>query len=171
MYKSYSNKHENSIVTIYAGEYYVTDSNEIISTVLGSCVAVCLYDSINKVSGMNHFMLPNISFNEENMTNSENRYGQPAIETLLNELIKLGADKNRIKAKIFGGGNVLKHNSNKATIGEANVEFAKLYLKNLGIEIEKEDVGSNTGRNITFVTKTNTVFVKKIKIGDVVLQN
>lgn len=159
---------------ISAGELHVTNQNEVISTVLGSCVSVCLFDQINNVSGINHFMLPEkitSSFvNEDNqfdgsllLTNSL-RYGAYSMELLINEILKLGGEKKYLNAKVFGGGNVLNIYSDKRTIGEQNIDFVLAFLKAEKIDVISKDVGGNTGRKLLYYTKENKVYIKNIPI-------
>jgi len=162
---------------IYPGEFYVTNRTEIISTVLGSCIAVCLYDEVNRVCGMNHFMLPekpsNIFINKEYQftdtffESNSLRYGSYAMELLVNSVIKAGGEKKFLKAKIFGGSNILFHNRESKTIGEQNIEFILAYLKAENIKLISSDIGGIKGRKILFYTGKYSVFVKKIPITQV----
>ncbi|MBN2618037.1 MAG: chemotaxis protein CheD [Spirochaetales bacterium] len=165
MFKSYNTKFKKEVVTIYSGECYVSTSGEILSTILGSCVAVCLYDLRNGIGGMNHFMLPTRTYKTAEY-GQPLKYGDYAIEHLIEQMLKLGSDFNNIKAKIFGGGKVIYHNGESLTIGEVNINYAKSFLNKIGIKIEKEDIGSDKGRNITFFTETSDVFVKKVHISN-----
>lgn len=164
MYKVFNQKYGNNVITIYAGEYYISIKKEIISTVVGSCVAICLFDKTSDIGGMNHYMLPyNTSEN-----NISNRYGITSITNLLRDMEKLGASRENIQAKIFGGGNVLTTaNIKRVKVGDLNIAFARKYLSENNIEILNEDVGDTIGRNITYISSTQTVFVKKIPIGDI----
>ena len=178
MYNKFDAKLQSNVLTIFAGEYYISTKKEIISTVLGSCISVCLYDIIKGIGGMNHFMLPESSvsadklfskdslINKEELTEQSMRYGITAMEVLIAEMQKKGADRLNLKAKIFGGGKVLTTNNNSSmqSIGDKNIGFARAFLKMEGIKIEKEDVGSTYGRKIFFITGRDSVFVKKVAI-------
>lgn len=175
MYKKYDSKLKTQIMTIFAGEYYISSSKEVISTVLGSCVSVCLYDPVNKVGGMNHFMLPEgaalkeglynqSGLNKDTLTENSMRYGITAMEVLIGEMQKKGAERIHMKAKVFGGGRVIARDSGVPTVGDKNIGFAKAYLKTEKIPIESENVGSTHGRKIFFLTGNNSVFVKKVAL-------
>ncbi len=175
MYKKLDRKLNKHIITIYPGELYISTEREIISTVLGSCIAVCLYDETQKIGGMNHFMLPDSStgkkklftndyfIKKEHLTEKSMRYGITAMDILIAEMQKKGATRLNLIAKIFGGGNVLNSGgSNILSIGDKNIDFARAYLKMEHIKISKEDVGNYYGRKIFFVIDKGTVFVKKV---------
>lgn len=163
-------------MTIFAGEFYVSNSNEIISTVLGSCISVCLYDPKNGVGGINHFMLPesnpgaarlytrDLSIKEEELTEQSTRYGVTAMEVLIAEMQKKGGERKNLRAKIFGGGNVLTRTNPSLSIGDRNIGFTRAFLKMEGIKIEGENVGDKHGRKIFFLTGKNSVFVKKVAL-------
>lgn len=175
MYRKYNSKFKTNIMTIFAGEYYISNKNEIISTVLGSCISVCMFDEIKGVGGMNHFMLPESStsrdklfsdseLKKEELTENSMRYGITAMEVLIGELQKKGAVRKNLKAKIFGGGKVINPNSKLPTVGDKNIGFARAYLKTEGIKIESENVGNTYGRKIFFLTENNSVFVKQMDL-------
>jgi len=167
-------KAHHKMVTIYPGEYHVTNRSEAITTVLGSCISVCLYDGINGVSGMNHFMLPKntrVDMNEnkaeflEHVAHSNAlRYGVTSMEILINKMISLGGRKRNFTAKIFGGANILPVAGTGVTVGEQNIHFILTFLKAEGIEITNQDIGKKVGRKIIFFTKHNSVYVKPIPI-------
>ena len=172
MYKKFNNKFGSEVVTIFPGEIYVSAEGEIISTVLGSCIAVCLYDKYNKIGGMNHFMLPVNRAAEVDVSqlmkqpgifySKELRYGTVSMEVLIGELQKIGADRKNLKAKIFGGGRVLKEQSGHLDIGAKNIKFAEAYLKLENIDIVKKSVGEDHGRKIFFMTDNFKVLLKKV---------
>ncbi len=144
--------------SIIVGEVCVSDKPIWISTVLGSCVATCLYDEVAKVGGMNHFMLPE-SRNNPNGTAS---FGVHAMELLINEIMRLGGDRRRLKAKFFGGGAVVKSQARKLNIGEQNVAFTRQFLQTEGIPIVSEYVGGSTGMRVRFNTHTAKVLVRPL---------
>lgn len=175
MYRKYDAKLKSNIMTIFAGEYYISTTGEVISTVLGSCISVCMYDPIKGIGGMNHFMLPESSgasekyytqnkLNTEQLTENSMRYGITAMEILIGELQKKGAHRVNLRAKIFGGGNVITKTTTGPSVGDKNIGFARAYLKTEGIKIESENVGNTYGRKIFFLTGKNSVFVKKVAL-------
>ncbi|ANE55404.1 MULTISPECIES: chemotaxis protein CheD [Methylomonas] len=149
------------------GEYYASRQAEVISTLLGSCVAACLYDPDNGVFGMNHFLLA-YRRNPEHLPllqSEEGRYGIFAMELLINQMMKLGADRHKLKAKCFGGGNVLhlrENNPDLKSVGDVNVLFIKQFLHNEHIPLVGAGLGGNIGRNVHFVGEDYSVYVKKI---------
>lgn len=132
------------LVNVIQGEYRISSApSEVLSTVLGSCVAVCLTDVEAGVGGMNHFLLPQRAGKEgENV-----RYGAYSMELLINGLLKCGARKNRLVAKLFGGANML---SQLRDIGGSNVAFAKEFLQNEAIPLASESTGGTSARRIRF---------------------
>jgi len=154
-------------VMIDPGESYVTKKNEIISTLLGSCVAACLYDPVNQVIGMNHFLLAqqHSTSNTPLLGTEQGRYGIHAMEILINGMLKQGAQRIHIKAKAFGGGDVLKlaneHRGEKS-IGVSNVEFIQTFLAAERIPLVTSGLGGNIGRNIFFLAADFSVYVKTI---------
>jgi len=154
-------------IIIEPGEFYASRQAEVISTLLGSCVAACLFDPINRVFGMNHFLLAyrHQAHNTPIIESNEGRYGIYAMELLINEMMKLGANRLNLKAKCFGGGNVLKlreDGDNKKTIGDVNVLFIKEFLVKENIPMLSACLGGTIGRNVHFVGSDYSVFVKKI---------
>lgn len=148
-------------VKILPGEYYATQDSTLIVTVLGSCVSVCLRDPITRIAGMNHFLLPankdDVNFNSESA-----RYGIYAMEVLINHLMKLGAGKQRLEAKVFGGANVLKQLRTNS-VGEQNVSFIRDYLKTENIKVNAEDLLGEYPRKVYFFPLTGEVKVRKLK--------
>lgn len=157
------------IITIYPGELYITKKSELITTILGSCISIVLFDEQNSIGGINHYMLP--ATPPESKKNSVlpiTRFGEYAIKILIQEMINQGASLKNLKAKIFGGSNVLNFSSKKderkkdALIGEENINFARKFLKKIGIPIVSEDVGGVSSRKIFFDTTNYKVFLKRI---------
>lgn len=153
-------------VIIDPGESYVTKKNEIISTLLGSCVAACLYDPVNGVHGMNHFLLAqqHSAHNAALLGSDGGRYGIHAMELLINKMLKQGAQRIYLKAKAFGGGDVLKldHQSRGGqSIGAVNCEFIRTFLRTEHIPLVASDLGGRIGRNIFFL-QDFSVYVKNI---------
>lgn len=155
-------------VILDPGDYYATESLCTISTLLGSCVAACLYDPVHRVMGMNHFMLSNRRYSRDlPMTRSEaGRYGIHAMELLINAMLKLGAQKSLIKAKAFGGGSMTKGVSNPSSllvVGEVNCRFIREFLASEEIPLVAENLGGQDGRVIHFSPGDYSVYVRSIK--------
>ena len=140
------------------GEYYITQRDMVIVTVLGSCVSACMRDPVAKVGGMNHFMLPDRD--SEGPLSASARYGAYAMEVLINQLFALGAKRERLEAKVFGAARVLPGMSD---IGERNAAFAIDYLKRESIRVVAEDLGNNEPCKIYFFPQTGRVMLKRLK--------
>ena len=155
-------------INLQPGEYYATDQKVILSTLLGSCVSACLYDPINKIVGMNHFLLTHYVKNKNSspILRSPGRYGVQAMELLMNKMFKLGALKKNLKAKAFGGSNlynvVPRHQAIKL-VGDANVEFLREFLEMERIPLISYDFSGTKGRVIYFSSVDYTVYVRTIK--------
>jgi chemotaxis protein CheD len=148
---------------ISPGEYYYTDKNMLIVTVLGSCVSACIRDKISGIGGMNHFMLPDSAkADKDNPVSESMRYGTYAMEVLINQLLRNGARRENLEAKIFGGGNVLRSFTTN-NVGDRNAEFVKKYLKDEGIKVTGEDLLDIYPRKVYYFPKTGKVLVKKLK--------
>jgi chemotaxis protein CheD len=148
---------------ISPGEYYFTDKNMLIVTVLGSCVSACIRDTVSGIGGMNHFMLPDSAKADRDSPVSESmRYGTYAMEVLINQLLRNGARRENLEAKIFGGGNVLRSFTTN-NVGDRNAAFVKQYLKDEGIRVTGEDLLDIYPRKVYFFPKTGKVLVKKLK--------
>ena len=150
-------------ITIHIGGYYVSKEPSVVKTILGSCISVCLFESENKIGGMNHFMLPE-SKDLDNLDDYNNtRYGIYATEVTLNDILKLGGKKSNITAKVFGGGNVLPGvTSNVLKIADKNINFAKKFLSDENIPIISEDIGGNSPRKVFFFNTENKIMLKKL---------
>jgi len=154
-------RYGKKIKLIYAGDYYVSSDDEMIGTSLGSCIAVCLYDPLMKVGGMNHFMLPGKISLSENIEQSA-RYGITAINSLLSEMLKTGAIKSNIIAKLFGGGAVLALENKSTVIPDNNIRIARIMLEMEDIPIVEEDTGDKFIRKVFLDVATGNVYLKKI---------
>lgn len=144
---------------ITAGEYFASRDPAIIRTVLGSCVAVCLRDPVRGVGGMNHFMLAD----DHGGCGSIARYGVHAMELLINDCMKLGADRRNLEAKVFGGGHVMKGTLNHTTVPESNVKFAREFLTMESISIVSIDVGGIEARKVIYYTDTGRTLLSRIQ--------
>jgi chemotaxis protein CheD len=148
----------------------VTRSDEAITTVLGSCIAACIRDPAVRIGGMNHFMLPeDTSVGKSSWLDGpgalSTRYGSYAMESLINELMKLGARRERLEVKLFGGGRIL---SSMTDVGRKNIAFAKDFLKLEGFKIVAEDVGDVFPRRVVYFPSTGVVMLKRLRALDVV---
>ncbi len=137
--------------SVIQGECFVTDDPFLqYSTVLGSCIAVCMYEPEAKVGGMNHFLLPG----SENSGSGDMKYGVYSMELLINGLLKLGADRYKLEAKIFGGGEI---SQSSQKIGPKNQAFTKKFLQNEGIPCMAENLGGAFARKLQFIPTTGKV--------------
>lgn len=141
---------------------YVSNETAEISTLLGSCVAVCLWDPLLKSGGMNHFLLP--LWNGEGLPSP--KYGNVAIPKLIERMIETGSQKYNITAKVFGGGAVLQVADNMSrflNVGQRNIDIAFETLKKENIKVKNYDVGGNTGRKLIMSTNDFKIRMKRIK--------
>lgn len=148
------------LINISIGEYYASKEKTIICTLLGSCVAVCLYDPENRIGGMNHILMPGQP--DLARFDASARYGINAMELLINGIMKLGGNRKKIVAKAFGGGNVLPSISPDRAVGQKIVRFVVDFLKQENIKIISRDFGGNDTRKVYFHTDTGVVFLKRI---------
>ncbi|HEX5804465.1 MAG TPA: chemoreceptor glutamine deamidase CheD [Azospira sp.] len=150
---------DSDAVKILPGEYYVAGKNLVLVTVLGSCVAACIRDAENGIGGMNHFMLPDEGGKE--VISSSARYGTYAMEVLINHLLKSGARRNRLEAKVFGGGAVLASLAS-SNVGERNAEFVLKFLKTEKIPVVAKDLLDSYPRKIYYFPESGRVLVRKL---------
>jgi chemotaxis protein CheD len=157
-------KHDIYAAKILPGEFYVSMTGELITTVLGSCISACIRDKKTGVGGMNHFMLPTDTNHrssswKDTPVNMQTRYGNIAMERLINVILSGGGKKVNLEIKLFGGGKVLQISTD---IGRQNVEFARQYILTEGLRIAAEDVGGIHPRMIQYYPRTGRVRVKKL---------
>jgi chemotaxis protein CheD len=145
---------KNDAVKILPGEYFVHDEDMLIMTTLGSCIAACIYDRQAKVGGMNHFMLPDGA-------GDSGRYGSYAMELLINEMMKRGASRMTMEAKVFGGGQVVS-GMTTMNVGERNTNFVMDYLKTERIPIVSKDVLDVYPRKVCFLPGSGKAMVKRL---------
>jgi len=151
---------ENQHHFLYPSNLFASKTQYRVGTILGSCVAVCLYDPILKVGGINHYMLP--LWNGQGLASP--KYGNIAIEKLLEKMYIMGSQKINIKAKVFGGGEVIETTIKQFNIGERNIQLAFEMLDELKIPVIAKSVGGKQGRKIEFNTNTGEVrhrFIEK----------
>jgi chemotaxis protein CheD len=146
---------QHDAVKVLPGEYYVTADDMLIMTVLGSCIAACLWDPRVRVGGMNHFMLP------EGGGDTSGRYGSYAMELLINEMMKLGARREHMQAKVFGGGQVM-HTFTTMNVGERNTQFVLDYLQTERIAIISKDVLDIHPRKVCYFPATGKAMCKRL---------
>lgn len=156
----YDRLFQRTAVKLLPGEYYVTDEDVALVTVLGSCVSACLRDSDAGVGGMNHFMLPGSE--GDNVAGASARYGNYAMELLVNDLLKRGAKRNRLEAKVFGGGQVLAGFSTNH-VGARNVQFVRHYLEMERIFVAAEDLGDVYARKLCYLPRAGQAFVRRLE--------
>lgn len=144
---------------LYPAELFISKTPYQVNTILGSCVSVCLFDPVTHIGGINHFMLP--YWNGQGLASP--KYGNIAIERLTDKMISLGCNKINIKAKIFGGGEVIETNIVQFHIGKRNIELARTMLEDLKIPIISSSVGGKLGRKIEFLTSTGDVRQKYVQ--------
>ncbi|MGV7209789.1 chemoreceptor glutamine deamidase CheD [Oxalobacteraceae bacterium A2-2] len=145
---------------ILPGEYYFTNKDMLIVTVLGSCVSACIRDRTTGLGGMNHFMLPD-GGGESGPASASARYGSYAMEILINDLLKAGAKRENMEAKVFGGGAVLK-GFTAINVGERNAAFVLNFLKTERIRVVAEDLNDIHPRKVYFFPRSGKVLVKKL---------
>lgn len=156
---NYNDRKLNRVISIISGEFKATGkSNTVFSTIVGSCVAVCLADNVNKVYGINHFMLPGENWQKTN----DPKFGITATNLLIENMIKKGAGLKNIQAKVFGGANTLTWDA--YSVGKFNAEFIQKYLVLRKIPIVTRDLGGNFGRKISFYCNRWHVIVEKINM-------
>ena len=145
---------------ILPGEYFYTPKDMLIVTVLGSCVSACIRDRVKGLGGMNHFMLPD-GGDPNNPVSASMRYGTYAMEVLINDLLKAGARRENMEAKVFGGGAVLK-GFTAINVGSRNADFVMSYLKTEKMRVVAEDLNDVYPRKVYFFPRTGKVLVKKL---------
>jgi len=158
---------ENQIVAakLMPGDYYVTKQDEMITTVLGSCVAACIRDVVTGVGGMNHFMLPETSKSrlndrDEAVVGNASRYGNYAMEHLINAILKNGGKRKNLEVKLFGGGKII---ATLGDVGARNIQFVLDYVDTEALNLVSHDLGDIYPRKVNFFPHTGRVRMKKIK--------
>ena len=158
---------ENDVVAakILPGEYYVTTENEMVTTVLGSCISACIRDVVSGVGGMNHFMLPETTkhrLNEgvESVVGNATRYGNYAMEHLINMILANGGKRKNLEVKVFGGGKIIP---TLGDIGLKNINFVLDYIDTEALKLVSQDLGDIYPRKIIYFPQSGKVRMKKIK--------
>lgn len=147
---------------ILPGEYYVTVNDELIATVLGSCVSACVRDRVFGIGGMNHFMLPQQAENSDDneIASAATRYGNYAMEHMINDLLKNGAKRENLEVKITGGGRIIAGMTN---IGKKNIDFILAYIATERLHCVAEDLGGDEPRKVLYQPRTGKLLVKKLR--------
>ena len=150
---------ERSSAFLHPGHMFVSDEPTSVTTILGSCVAVCLWDTARRIGGINHYLLAH----RVGQKRRSLQFGSVAIARLINALEQLGSNQGNLEAKIFGGACVIGNPRNDTLhLGAKNVEVARKLLKTENIRIVVEDVGGKRARKLVFHTDTGTVWLKKL---------
>ncbi len=155
--------HKIQAAKLLPGEYYVTTQNEAITTVLGSCVSACVRDRVFGVGGMNHFMLPisdGQGWGDADLVSTATRYGNYAMEHMINNILTHGGRRKNLEVKIFGGGQII---ASMSSVGLKNINFVREYIAAEGLTLVGEDVGDIYPRKIVYYPKNGRVKLKKLK--------
>jgi chemotaxis protein CheD len=163
-------RHQAWAAKLLPGDFYVTPHDEVLLTVLGSCVSVCIRDPASGIGGMNHFMLPRPPAHEKDqwrgLSGVATRYGTASMEQLIGNLIKLGADRSRLEVKLFGGGRVL---AGMTDVGRQNIEFAREFMHAEKLIVAAEDLGGIWPRQVQYFPRTGRARVRRLERPDVEL--
>ncbi|HMN44394.1 MAG TPA: chemoreceptor glutamine deamidase CheD [Povalibacter sp.] len=161
--RRYRNATGQIIAKLLPGDFYVTEADEVLDTVLGSCVSACIRNPRTSIGGMNHFMLPRPSGNGNDtwgsVAGTATRYGSASMEQLINRILKAGGSRTDLEVKIFGGGRVL---SSLTDVGNHNVQFVREFLKAEGLRVSSEDVGETCPRHVQYFPQTGRVRVRHL---------
>jgi len=161
--RAWSDVYEAYSARLNPGQYYVTKNDEGIYTTLGSCISACIRDRVSGVGGMNHFMLP-ASAGEDGWRatglGSATRYGNFAMEHLINEILKNGGSRQNLEVKLFGGGRII---ANMTDVGMRNIAFARDYIATEGLRVTSEDMGDVFPRMVVYFPATGRVRVKRLR--------
>ena len=160
-HRFWDSRHDAWITKVLPGDFYVSRSDEVISTVLGSCVAACIRDPVAQVGGMNHFLLPDVDTHKGTVASDSARYGGAAMEYLINAIIKYGGRRDRLECKVFGGGNVMV-SMTQSDVGSRNVDFVLRYLAREFIAIGAQDLGGDYARKVLYWPMTGAVKMKAL---------
>jgi chemotaxis protein CheD len=158
-------ENETVAAKLLPGDYYVTFGDEMITTVLGSCVSACIRDAVTGIGGMNHFMLPEttrsrLDTRDESIVGTALRYGNYAMEHLINTILQYGGKRKNLEVKLFGGGKVI---ATLGDVGSRNIDFVLNYVDTEALNLVSHDLGDIYPRKVNFFPKTGRVRMKKIK--------
>jgi chemotaxis protein CheD len=166
MLKSRNNRTGKPVMIIYPGEHYATNEDFYIATVVGTCLAVCIFDVKVKVGGMVNFVVPGTAGTRGLLNEDIFRIGILNMEYLMGDLVKLGCDRHYMKAKIFGAGYIENSVVNTVSLTESNIKFVRDYFDFEKIEIEKSDLGGHLRRKIYFSPLSGAVFRRHLRNND-----
>ncbi len=163
--RSWNSQFESYAARILPGEFYVTRHKEGVATTLGSCISACIRDRATGIGGMNHFMLPatdvsDLALMKANNLSDATRFGNYAMEHLINEIMRNGGRRQNLEVKVFGGGRII---SGMTDVGLANITFVRDYLAIEGLQVIAEDVGDIYPRMVMFFPATGMVKVKRLR--------
>lgn len=162
--RSWNSNYQSWAARILPGEYYVTRNDEGVYTTLGSCISACIRDKVTGIGGMNHFMLPATEAEAASMkasgSSSATRYGNYAMEHLINEIMRNGGKRQNLEVKIFGGGRIMQ---NMTDVGKRNIDFVRDYLSIEGLSVVSEDVGDIFPRMVVYFPQTGRARVKRLR--------
>lgn len=161
--RSWNNTYESYAARILPGEYYVTKNNEGVYTTLGSCISACIRDKVSGIGGMNHFMLPasaDMDGWKSTSLSAATRYGNFAMEHLINDILKNGGKRQNLEVKLFGGGRILK---NMTDVGMRNINFVHDYIQTEGLTVAAEDMGDIYPRMVVYFPASGKVKVKRLR--------
>lgn len=147
-------------VTLRIGDVFATDRQAIVRTVLGSCIAVCLYDPVSRVGGMNHFMLPRMASSAHAL--DATRYGEHAMEVLIGSIQRLGGRRERLLAKLFGAGHVLQTKESAQSVPAQNISFIEQFAHEEALQVVSRDLGGFLPRRVHFQPHSGRVLVKRL---------
>lgn len=157
---------ERMTVKVLPGEFYVSEEDEVVATVLGSCIAACIHDPRRRLGGMNHFMLPEPRGERDGWSATVGRaarYGSDAMEQLINTMLAAGARRGDLQVKIFGGGRVL---AQMTDIGRRNIEFVQRYIQTEGLKLSASDLGDVYPRQVQFFPISGRARVRLLRRRD-----
>ncbi|MFT5705054.1 MAG: chemotaxis protein CheD [Shewanella sp.] len=165
--RKWDTTHNKVVARVDPGRFFISAQDEYIFTRLGSCVAACIWDPLLGIGGLNHFLLPERELNEDwhELSSYSCRYGNFAMEQLINGILTLGGQRKRLKAKVFGGAQMCKETV--LNVGQSNIDFVKSYLHMEGIEIEAEDLGGAWPRKVLFHPNSGKVLLKRLPVSGI----
>jgi chemotaxis protein CheD len=162
--RHWDEEHRVFAARLLPGEYYVTRHGEMVTTILGSCVSACVRDSRLRIGGMNHFMLPLDGSQGTSSwgaaASAATRYGNVAMERLINDILKLGGRREDLELKLVGGGRVLAEMT--TDIGARNIQFVRDYVRDEGFKVLGEDLGDVFARKVVYVPESGRIRVRKL---------
>jgi chemotaxis receptor (MCP) glutamine deamidase CheD len=151
---------QRSEVVLYIGDVHASTRPVIVKTLLGSCIAACLWDPAAAVGGMNHFMLPRV---QGEGAEESSRFGVHAMDLLIGQIMKAGGDRRRLRAKVFGGGHVLGLPDGRDSVPRQNISFILEFCRAEGFDIVAQDLGGRTARQVRFETGSGRAWVRRLR--------